>query len=344
MSQRDPLLPVWSHALPRWLHPQREEQPQEIPNAPAASLLALTAKLGSSGPQVDPTTLPAAEGRALAATRAQIWNTDLPPMQRHEYVVPPARAKAAPCRVVVLTPEDAAPGAILMIPGGGFAFGAPETDEHAGRCLAQDAGMTVVLPDYRKAPEDPFPAGLHDVDSVYLTLARHPETIGCAAGPVVVGGDSAGANLAIATLLLEPLTPAAGLLLYYGMFAPGRQRASHLRFAQFPGFTAAKLQRYTEWYLPDPAQRCDPLAAPLYANDTALTALPPVHILAAELDPLLSDSLALWRRLLTLGHSVRLDVVPGMPHGFLQMSQHLRDARQALTLCGHVARDFASAL
>lgn len=344
MSSHDPLLPDWSHALPRWLDPEREEQPQDIPNAPAASLLALTAKLGSSGPQVDPTTLPAAEGRALAANRAKIWNTDLPPMQRRALVVPPARANAAPCRVVVLTPERAAPGAILMIPGGGFAFGAPETDEHAGRCLAQDAGMTVVLPDYRKAPEDPFPAGLNDVASVYLTLATHPETIGCAAGPVVVGGDSAGANLAIATLLLEQQTPAAGLLLYYGMFAPGRQRASHLRFADYPGFTAGKLQRYTEWYLPNPARRSDPLAAPLLADDAALDALPPVHILGAETDPLLSDSLALWRRLLTLRHSVRLDVAPGMPHGFLQMSQHLQDARQALTLCGRVARDFASGL
>lgn len=89
MSSNDPFLPDWSYGLPRWLDPQREEQPQDIPNAPAASLLALIAKLGSSGPQVDPTTLPAAQGRALAATRAQIWNTDLPPMQRHEYVVPP---------------------------------------------------------------------------------------------------------------------------------------------------------------------------------------------------------------------------------------------------------------
>lgn len=344
MSRRDPLLPVWSHALPGWLDPQREEQPQEIPDTPAASLLALKARLGGSGPQVDATTLPAAEGRALVARRARIWNTDLPPMQRREYVVPSARANAAPCRVVALTPDSPAPGAILMIPGGGFAFGAPETDEHAGRSLAQAAGMSVVLPDYRKAPEHPFPAGLLDVASVCLTLAKHPETIGCTAGPVLVGGDSAGANLAIATLLLERQIPAAGLLLYYGMFAPGQQRASHLRFADYPGFTAGKLQRYTEWYLPDPARRSDPLAAPLLASHTALTALPPVHILAAELDPLLSDSLALWRRLLALGHSVRLDVAQGMPHGFLQMSQHLQDAQQALTLCGHVARDFASGL
>ncbi len=344
MSPHDPLLPDWSYALPRWLDPQREEQPLDIPNTPAASLLALTAKLGRSGPQVDPTTLPAAEGRALVAQRAQIWNTDLPPMQRREYVVPPARAHAAPCRVVVVTPENAASGAILMIPGGGFAFGAPETDEHAGRCLAQAARMSVVLPDYRKAPEDPFPAGLHDVASVYLTLARHPAAIGCTAGPILVGGDSAGANLAIATLLLEQQRSAAGLLLYYGMFAPGQQRASHLRFAEFPGFTSEKLGRYTDWYLPDPTRRTDPLAAPLLADDTALSALPPVHILAAALDPLLSDSLALWRRLAGLGHRVRLDVAPGMPHGFLQMSQHLQDARQALILCGHVARGFASAL
>ncbi len=344
MSPHDPLLPDWSYALPRWLDLEREEQPLDIPDTPAASLLALTAKLGRSAPQVDPTTLPAAEGRALVAQRAQVWNTDLPPMQRREYVVPPARAHAAPCRVVVVTPENAAPGAILMIPGGGFAFGAPETDEHAGRCLAQAARMSVVLPDYRKAPEDPFPAGLHDVASVYLTLARHPAAIGCTAGPILVGGDSAGANLAIATLLLEQQRPAAGLLLYYGMFAPGQQRASHLRFAEFPGFTSDKLRRYTDWYLPDPTRRTDPLAAPLQADDTALSALPPVHILAAALDPLLSDSLALWRRLAQLGHRVRLDVAPGMPHGFLQMSQHLQDARQALILCGHVARGFASAL
>lgn len=133
------------------------------------------------------------------------------------------------------------------------------------------------------------------------------------------------------------------MLLYYGMFAPGRQRASHLRFADYPGFTAGKLQRYTEWYLPDPARRSDPLAAPLLAEDAALAALPPVHILALKRTRCCRTA---WP--CGAGFAAGAFRAAGRGTGdaprVLQMSQHLQDARQALTLCGRVARDFASGL
>jgi acetyl esterase len=73
----------------------------------------------------------------------------------------------------------------------------------------------------------------------------------------------------------------------------------------------------------------DPRAAPLHA---ALDGLPPTHLLAAGLDPVCDDSVLLAGRLAAHGVAVRLDVVPGVTHGFLQMTARLEPARRATTL------------
>ena len=275
----------------------------------------------------DPTLLAPAEGRAQNARANAWWNRDLPEMAIAQDVTIPGDESlgTGPVRARRLVPPEARGGVLLFVHGGGFAFCSPETHERCARVLALETGLTVLVPDYRLAPEHPFPAGLKDV----VASLRAAPDLAAAPGKVVVSGDSAGANLALAALLHEIAegrsTPADAALLYYGNFGTDFGTESYVTFSEGPGLTRGKMQRYWAWYLSDPQDSRNPLAAPLRAHTAALAALPPVRLIAAAVDPLLSDSLALGGRL-----GIEVTVVPGVTHGFLQMSRDLPQARAAL--------------
>lgn len=307
-------------------------------------LAAHNARLATAGvPVADATLMPPAEGRAFVIEDNRRNNRDLPPLARRDELVLPAdpALKAAETRLLVIAPPGETHGTLLFVHGGGFAFCTPETHLRCAAVLAHEAGMTVVLPDYRLAPEHPFPAGLMDSVASLRAVTDRPGDLGLAAGPVVVAGDSAGANLALAAMLHEqaagrPLP--AGALLFYGVFGADFETPSYRFFEEGPGLTRGKMQRYWDWYAADPAARADPLAAPLMASDAALASLPPLHFTTAGIDPLLSDTLLLVDRLSALGRSDPLDHVEGVTHGFLQLSLVLADARAALARAGRAAR------
>ncbi len=102
------------------------------------------------------------------------------------------------------------------------------------------------------------------------------------------------------------------------------------------------MQRYWDWYVPQRTVRKDPLVAPLLATDDELRALPPLYLMAAGIDPLLSDTLTLSRRLAALDRRDPLTIVPGVVHGFLQMSTSLKAARDAIAKAGAAARRLAN--
>ncbi|XP_053124571.1 hormone-sensitive lipase isoform X2 [Hemicordylus capensis] len=83
----------------------------------------------------------------------------------------------------------------------------------------------------------------------------------------------------------------------------------------------------------------NPFMSPLLAPDSMLKGLPPVHIVACTLDPMLDDSVMFARRLRALGQPVTLRVVQDLPHGFLSLSQLCRETRQASALCTELIRD-----
>jgi acetyl esterase len=132
-----------------------------------------------------------------------------------------------------------------------------------------------------------------------------------------------------------------GALLFYGVYSADHNSPSHVRFSDGPGLTTEKMRRYWNWYAPDKSVWLDPLAAPLLASDSELQALPPLWLLAAGIDPLLSDTLALAQRLEALGRNDPVTVVPGVVHGFLQMTVSLQAARKALAAAGAAARRLA---
>lgn len=297
----------------------------------------------------DPTLLPAAEGRAQALRTNARWNVNLSPMAAvaEATIAGNAALDSPPCRATVLIPPNAAPGAVLYVHGGGFAFCSPETHERCGRVLAIECGLPVVLPDYRLAPEHPFPAGLHDIVAALRGVFRATADLGVQRGPLLVAGDSAGANLALAAMLHEerkgrPLPD--GALLFYGNYARAFETPSYKRFAEGPGLTRDRMRRYWDWYAGGRAIEAEPLASPLIADDQVLAALPPLYLMAAAVDPLLSDTLILHEQLTALSRDDELSVIPGVNHGFLQMTNELEAAREALALAGRAARRIAGPL
>lgn len=305
-----------------------------------AHLLAWTAEADRGLP--DPLTLPGAEARALIEAGNARWNEQLPPVAEVRLLLTPGDASlaAGPRHALVQCPEGAAPGAILFAHGGGFAFGSLPAYQRMFRLLAIASGMTVIGIDYRLTPEHPFPQGLMDTVAAFRALAAAPEAFGVTPGPLLIGGDSAGANLALATILHEQALGRRapdGALLFYGVYDDDLDSPSYLRFADGPRLTRARMVRFLDWYAPKPL-RASPLAMPLKATDAALAALPPLYLNTAALDPLGSETLRLAKRLHGLGRDDALVRHDGVVHGFMQMSSHLDAAGEAITRAGQGCR------
>lgn len=275
------------------------------PHPDMATILAEAASAGLPAPE----TLPLDVARANFVRANAAWNTPVVGVAGRDVTV-----GGIACRL--LHPAQRHPGTIVFVHGGGWTFGTPATHERFASLLADGTRRAVLVPDYRLAPEHPAPAGIDDIHAV---LAGWDEP-----GPIVLGGDSAGANIALAVALGRPARTPAALSLLYGCFAPDFDTSSHARNGEGYGLTTARMRWYWRNWL---GSAKDPRASPGHAGD--LSGLPPCHLVAAGLDPLLDDSLLLAGRLAAVGVPVRLDVVPGVVHGFLQMTTRLPPAMTA---------------
>ncbi|SFB17324.1 acetyl esterase [Poseidonocella pacifica] len=273
----------------------------------------------------DPTTLTPEAGRALATLTNMRWNADLPDVAEARTVM----IADLPARYVV-PHNDAGTDAILHVHGGGFAFCSAATHEGAARRLAIACRAPVLTIDYRLAPEQPYPAGLDDLQDAWN--ARAPERRWS------VAGDSAGANLALCAMLRlinEGAELPAQALLFYGVYDANFDTPSYLTYAEGPGLTRAKMQRYWDWYAPAGARNVETVA-PLRASDAQLRALPPLYLNAAGLDPLRSESEMLAARLHALSRTDPFDLIDGVVHGFMQMGSFLPEARHAFDKAGEI--------
>ncbi|MEO1102300.1 MAG: alpha/beta hydrolase [Pseudomonadota bacterium] len=287
-----------------------------------AALDMLTAEFGELG---DGTLMPISEGRAQSARTHAFWNRTMPEVA----MVEPIELGVGEPGTLFVPHNDEGRGAILYIHGGGWAFCSAATHEGVARSLAVAAGAPVATFDYRLAPEHPFPAGLDDCRTAWAAFRR-----GMDRPALGVAGDSAGANLSLATLLADgPAEPAAIALLFYGVFGTDFETPSARTHAEAPGLTTDKMRRFFDWYVPADRHR-DPLVAPVLASDAALTALPPLFINAAGIDPLRSDSEMLHARLAALGRADEFVIHEGVIHGFMLMGAVLEEARVAMQRAG----------
>lgn len=212
-------------------------------------------------------------------------------------------------------PGSAPDRALLFLHGGGYQFGSLASDGELAARLGRACGMRVLFPEYRLAPEHPFPAAIDDVRTVWSWLRRQR---GLAS--VAVVGDSAGGGLAVALLVAlrdsgEDL-PVAAVLLSPTVDLTSSGRSMIERVRQDPISTPALLKRLAADYL-DGADPTTPLASPLFAS---LVGLPPLLIEVGTADLLLSDSERLAAAARKAGVSVLLHVGEGLPHVYPLMA------------------------
>jgi acetyl esterase len=203
--------------------------------------------------------------------------------------------------------------------GGGFVF--CDLDSHDGLCrnFANRIPAVVISVDYRLAPENPWPAAAEDFYAVTRWAADNAGVLGGDAARIVVGGDSAGGNLAAVSALMardRGSPPLAGQLLIYPVIAADFDNDSYRLYGK--GFYNPKpaMQWYWDQYVPAAADREHPYASPLRAN---LAGLPPAVIVLAGHDPLRDEGLAYADALKAAGVVTSRCLFDGGIHGFLTM-------------------------
>jgi acetyl esterase len=231
-----------------------------------------------------------------------------------------------PCLVV--TPLGAGPFDVLVwLHGGGWVIGSAEQSLHTAKELAAAGGLMVVVPDYRLAPEHPFPAAFDDAIAVTRATLEQAVTLGGAGARVAVGGDSAGGNLAALAALFVP--GLAHQILAYPVLDATMAHPSYEGVATGYILTASMMRWFVELYVGagDPT---DPRVSPLHAPDDDLRRACPAHIVVAGYDPLADEGEAYAARLRAAGVPVTLARYDGQMHGFLTMGAVIPTGATAL--------------
>lgn len=299
---------------------------------------ALILKETADAKPIDRSGLAAPEARAQMEAASAVWNTALPAMAEARDFEIEGPAGALPARL--LRPGNTAnAGVILYFHGGGFVLGSLESHHRLMRMLAIESGTTLVGVDYRLAPEHPFPAPLDDSLAAVRWLQGYAQGLELDPERIVLAGDSAGANLALACLLQlrdhgEPMP--LGAALFYGCYWSRLGTESHQKFGGGDYRLSTKeMGWFWSQYLGDHG-RGNPLAEPMDAN---LSGLPPMFLNYGEVDPLADDTRELVMRLDQAGVVHDCIAYPGLVHGFLQMTGRVEAAATAMADAGCAIRD-----
>ena len=213
-----------------------------------------------------------------------------------------------------------ATGLVVYLHGGGFCIGSIGLMDNVARDLAHSTDAVVVSVGYRLAPEDPFPAGLDDCETVVQWALANTSRFGVAPAQVAVAGESAGGNLSAAVALRlrdrGGPTVAAQVLMYPGV-AGGA--ADYPSYTEFDGIVIDGAAREAYWTAYSGGRDIDhdPYAAPLHADH--LTGLPPALVVLGGCDVLRDEGRAYAARLRDEGVAVDEVCYPGQPHGFINM-------------------------
>jgi acetyl esterase len=289
-------------------------RPESVP----ASTLAVTERLrreGATAPALSKARIE--ELRGSPASAAGVLAVEPPSDRSVERMI---EGPAGPLRIRVLGSGDVR-ACYLHLHGGGWALGGPDRQDQTLLRFASAARVAVVAVDYALTPEHPHPAGLADCVAAIRWLAANGERE-LGAGRLIVGGESAGAHLAVLALLvlrdrgeIESVTAAN---LAYGVYdvslTPSARRWGDQRIV----INTPDLAFFAALYAPKERHR-DPDVSPLYAD---LTGMPIALFSCGTLDPLLDDTLFMAARWQAAGSPAQLAIYPGAPHEFLS----LRDA------------------
>ncbi|MGV9713621.1 alpha/beta hydrolase [Gordonia sp. NPDC003424] len=228
-------------------------------------------------------------------------------------------------RVRVLVPEGEPEAVIVYFHGGGWVLADIDLQyDHVGRDLANRTHSTVVLVNYRKAPEYRFPAAIDDSYIGLCWAAEHAADYAKAGAPLIVAGDSAGGN--IAAVMTQWARDRKGphidyQVLIYPVTDCDFDTASYVAPENQLLLNRDTMIWFWDHYLPDADARAHPDASPLRAPD--LSGLPPAFVFVCEFDPLHDEGVAYAQALEKAGVPVTVALAEGQMHVWFQMAKIL---------------------
>lgn len=230
----------------------------------------------------------------------------------------------------IYTPAGTGPFPVITyFHGGGFVIATIDTYDESARNLCKDANAIVVSVEYRKAPEAPYPAALHDAIDSYKWVTSNIARFDGISAKVALAGESAGGNLATEVAIAardQNLQRPTHQLLIYPVTSSNVNQPSDILYANALPLNTPLLKYFFKFYLTDPSQANDPGVAPINAD---LRNLPPATIIAAEEDPLQSDGRAYAAKLRASGDQVTYRLFQGTTHEFFGMGAVVAKAKAA---------------
>lgn len=280
---------------------------------------------------LNPATAPLDEARAALARVSAFLNEGSIPLAGERDLFISASGRDIPCRLY--RPDGCSrPPLLVYAHGGSFALGDLDGWDGALRTLVRQSDVAILHVDYRLAPEHRFPAAFDDMVAVIRQVSRTGEALGIDPQRLAAGGDSAGANLALASAIAlrdAGASPLRFLLLHYGAYSTDGDSPSWQLFGS-GAYVLSRAQLDWLWstYLANPEQKNDWRVAPLQAS---LAGLPPTHLAIGKLDPLLDDNERLATALTAAGVTCRLIRYNGLVHGFIRYGRFVASVRRAIS-------------
>jgi len=241
--------------------------------------------------------------------------------------IPAKDGHQIPLRVIV--PAAKPRGIYLHLHGGGWVLGGADMQDPMLERLADNTGQAIVAPEYRLAPEHPYPAGPDDCEAAALWLVENGKReFGTEA--LTIGGESAGGHLTAVTLLRmrdrHGYTGFRGANIVYGAFdlamTPSQRQFGNTRLI----LRTIDMQQFYNAFLPTVTDRRVPDISPLYGD---LKGLCPALFTVGTRDALLDDTLFMHARWTAAGNAAELAIYPGGPHGFTLFPSELSKSAAA---------------
>jgi acetyl esterase/lipase len=280
----------------------------------------------------DRTQAPLAEVRAAQDRVGAFLCQGSAPLGRERDLSLPGPYGQVPCRLYLPDGVERPP-LLVYAHGGGFMQGSLPSWDGMLRELVRGSGAAALSVDYKLAPEHRFPKAFDEMVVITRLLAREGAGLGIDPARLALGGDSAGANLAIAAAMAlrdEGFLALRFLLLIYGVYSTDCDSPSWQRYGQGTGLSQTQMRWIWETYLEGPDQRADWRAAPILGR---FEGLPPAHLVVGSRDPLLDDSRRLAAALAAARVPHKLEVYQGINHGFIRYGRLIGTSRRAIVDC-----------
>jgi acetyl esterase len=280
-------------------------------------------------------TLTAPEAREYYSNARFVSNPEPPELESDKPLSIPAPHGALPARIYTpkkLRKTNGLAPCLMFFHGGGWVIGNLDSHDVVCRMLAHEGELIVVSVDYRLAPEHKFPAAADDAITATKWVAAHAKELGVDAAQLLVGGDSAGGNLAAVVALAArdgDGPKLAGQVLIYPATDFAMKHPSHSEPETSILLTHSVIKWFCNHYLNGAADIDHWKASPARAK--TLAGLPPAYVLTAGADPLRDEGAEYAARLKDAGVPMTYRHFPGQFHGFFTMGKLLQQANVAVS-------------